>query len=171
MLITANAGADIIILKDGRSITGDILQKDRDKVIIKEAGITLTYYKDEIKFIRETNREEKEKLVAEFMEYYPLGNTFSMWVKRKSVDKQKFILSAEEENIQKLLKIRKQIFMNDFSASTLRAAINFFSSVEGKQYVKDMELVRRDHVNLFYPAMEQIAEEAIKKDEKQNQNH
>lgn len=43
--------AAIITLKDGRSVSGNILQKDAERVKIDADGMTMTYYADEIKDI------------------------------------------------------------------------------------------------------------------------
>jgi hypothetical protein len=152
VLVTVNAGASIIILKDGQTITGTIIQQDKAKVVVNVGGDSLTYYKDEIVSMKDeplikkgdnTGPDaDKRKLVEQYWNLIrPTSEVVSEWVRNAvTPDRQQTVLSFlnEEKNILALTKFRSQVLMKYLSSSELKAAINFYSSPEGRQYVKDI---------------------------------
>lgn len=174
MLASVNVQASTITLKDGRTITGDIIQQDKTKVVVKEGDVSLTYYKDEIASIKEKSlnvkgdagiEAENEKLVEQFMDYTPTSEIVDDWVKNFiKPDQQQVVLSAENEvqNMQALIKVRKQILMRVFSLADLKATISFYSSPEGKEHLKDMRKMRNQMAAEFIPIMRATAEKAKK---------
>jgi len=170
-LVAVNAQASTIILKDGRTITGDIIQQDKTKVIVKEGEVSLTYYTDEIasidkkssavKAIDTAPETEKEKLVEQFMSYSPTDEIIDHWVKNNfKPEYQQEILTAEKENILTLTEVRKKILMQGFSLADLKAVLNFYSSAEGKQFSKDNIENRNRMAVEFFSLTGQVAREA-----------
>jgi len=171
ILMTENVPASTIILKDGRTITGNIIQQDKTKVVVKEGEDSLTYYKDEIASIDKeslgvkdngtTPEAEKEKLVEQVMIYDPMDEIISNWVKNtfKPNDRE-IILSYENANILALTNVRKQIVTQYFSLADLKAALNFYSTAEGKQFLKDYREYHNHMVTDLNPILRKIAEAA-----------
>ncbi len=56
--------ADVIKLKSGREITGKIIEKDDEKIIIELEGTSLTFYRDEIKSIYQEDETLKEGSIS-----------------------------------------------------------------------------------------------------------
>ncbi len=149
MLVTMDAQASTIILKDGRTITGDIVQQDKIKVAVQDRGFSLTYYKDEISSIdgepltgggkNTTADPEKGKLAEQYIADYPMRQMVSDWVKDRFLPKQQQIVLASLNNDLKmsaLEQLRIQGVMQYFSSDELRAVIKFKSSEEGKEFFK-----------------------------------
>ena len=150
MLITVGAQASTIVLKDGREITGDIIQQDKTKVVVKDGDSTLTYYKEDIvsidgeALIAEANDvavdAEKEKLAQQYLAYFPMSQALSDWVESNvPLDKRQAVLSLlnNDKNMAALTKLRIQGVVQYFSSADLEAVIKFQSSAEGNQYFKD----------------------------------
>lgn len=181
MLATVGAQASTIILKDGRAITGDIIQQDKDKAVVKVNDVTLTYYKDDIVSIDGNplagpspsdvspspsieSDPEKEKLAEQYLAYYPMSQVVSDWVKSNfSSDKQQIVLASlnNDQNISAWTHFRIQGVMQYFSSAELKAVIKFQSSAEGKQYFKDYIRYQKYIISKFYPKLHQEAQKAM----------
>ena len=173
MLIIVNVQASTIMLKDGRTITGEIIQQDKAKVVVKEGDVSLTYYKDEITSIVEKplivkdndtgSEAEKEKLVEQFMNYNPMKQIVYDWVQNNiRPARRTIVLSAEEKDIQELTGLRKKILMQDYSSVALKAAINFYSSAEGQEFLKNRSQALNDMVAKFNTELRKIANKVVK---------
>ncbi len=162
LLLTMNIRASTITLKDGRDITGDIVEQDDAKVIIKADGTSLTYYKDEVASIDGKllaspsppikSDPEKEKLVDQFLSIVPTEGEVTKWTQRIVPKDQmsSFLFSLKENSIiQKVTEMRRKGMMEYFSSADLKAIINFRSSPEGKAYFKDLE----DYTNDTMPEL------------------
>lgn len=61
--VTINARAEVIILKDGRTVNGVILEKDDRKIKIEENGQTVTYYRDQIESVNGAPLAQEPKVL------------------------------------------------------------------------------------------------------------
>jgi hypothetical protein len=164
ILITGGVLASTIVLKDGRTIVGNIVEQDKTKVVVKVDNVSLTYYKDGIASINEEAGKdtaidaEKEKLIEQFLNYSQTGEIVSDWVKAYTrPNARQVVLSAEEKYIPQLTKMRKQILAQSLSTADLKAVLDFFSSAAGKEYLKDIRRYRNFMAMEFFPTLGKIS--------------
>jgi len=159
--MASSSQAATIILKDGRKITGEITQQDKMKLIIKEGGSTLTYYKDEIVSIDGKSEDagkinkpeapkdqvpadpEKEKLATSLLTFLPPSENIMMDMVGHRIpadQKDQFIAFVKKDGgLQKLMDLRIQGHEKYFSSASLKAMIEFFSSPNGQAYIKEAQ--------------------------------
>jgi hypothetical protein len=146
-----DAKASTIILKDGQTITGDIVKQDKNKVIVKAGEMTLTYFRDEIASVNDGalivkdhesgSDEEMGKLIDQYNSLFPMENFAINWTKTIVPKEQTdYFLSYLRKNsgIERLNEFRKKEMMKYFSPAELKAAVVFFASPEGRKYHEDL---------------------------------
>jgi hypothetical protein len=174
MLVTVNAQASTINLKDGEIISGTIIQQDKTKVVVNVDGTPLTFYKDQIKSMKDEPLLEKNngadldadklKLAEQFINVWrPTSIILSEWIKYKVPPDEQEIVSwgiNNDQFIRALTKYRSQGIVKYFSSSDLKAALNFYSSPEGQQYLKDS----RKYQSYMEPEISKILKQATDKE-------
>ena len=162
ILFTVEAPASTIILKDGRNITGDILEQNNAKVVIKFNDVSVTFYQDEIvsidgkPFVGKSPSKvgkrpsikpdpEKEKLVDQFLKMPPTTEDMVIAQTQGTItpeQKDRFLsFLKENSDIQKFTEIRRAGMMQYFSSASLKAIINFRTSPEGEAYFKEAKII------------------------------
>ncbi len=157
LLSTVKAQASTIILKDGRNITGDIVEQNDTKAVIKVDDVPLTYYKDEIVSIDTEplggqspsigSDHDKEKLVDQFLSIVPTEGEIIKWTGEivPKDQRSRFLLLLEENSIiQKVTEMRREKMLEYFSLADLKGMIHFRTSPEGKAYFEDLENYNND---------------------------
>jgi hypothetical protein len=185
MLGTVSGQAATIILKDGRTLTGDIISQDKTKVVVKSEGISLTYYKDEIVSIKDEplvekqdeplvekdnnkgSDADKEKLAMQYLDLSkPTTELVDDWVKNHvAAEQQEVVLSYlnDDQRISALTRFRSQNVMKYLSSEDLKAAINFFSTPGGSQFLKDLRQFANNGQVQINSILEREKNEAISK--------
>ncbi len=140
--------ADILTFKDGRTVEGDLISHDQTKVVMKVDGIFLTYYNEDVASItqeslqyRHASDAQKEQLIDEYLQLFP-SDMRALGAAEQNIpkDQRPWFLSYLRQNgvIPQLDKIRKRKMMEYFSVKSLRAAVIFFSSPEGRAYSEEI---------------------------------
>lgn len=144
---TLGALASTIVLKDGRAITGDIVGQDKTKVIVNEGGISLTYYRDEIKSIKGGENDtgtdiEKKRLVEQYLKLFPTEMTLTKGIKYSMPfsNKKRFLLYLKKNpSTEKITEMRRAGMMQYFTSAHLKPVVDFYTSPEWKAFHQDME--------------------------------
>ncbi len=175
LLVTVNAQAAVIVLKDGRTVTGEIDQQDDTKVVLKVDKFFLTYYKDKIVSIsadaedNSASRTYKEKLVQQYLSYDRTRDMVSNWVIiRYHPGQWPRVLAAinSDQYVLVLTKMRAQGLTEYLSSADLKAVDDFYASPAGKQFLADYKQYSIHALREIYIAMKTEATKVIKRNEK-----
>ena len=169
-LAMAGAQASTIILKDGRTVKGAIIQQDKTKVVVESGGASLTYYKDEIKSIQEdaVNQDtgedaEKEDLLAQYQIVFPADAVIlgkAEGTLPASLNDQFLLFLKKDSEYGKLVEMRKQALKKYLTSADLKVSIDFFSTPEGKTFFAHWVNYNRIISNEFAGRVQQDAGKA-----------
>ena len=166
------AFAEIIHFKDGRTVTGKILEKTSKSVKVDSQGLPVTYYLDEIEDIDGVKVEakpaiaspsalpvapqnslgDKKELILKFIEVF--GTRQAMTQNLESMLKTLPPNNPETKKIKENIKVEEiierlvPIYDQHFTEEELKAYIDFYSSPQGRKLIDGIPLIMRQSVGV-----------------------
>jgi hypothetical protein len=152
--------ADTIHLKDGRSIEGKIVLRDKNQIQIDVKGLTMTYYHDEIKDVNGlplSNTTPTPAITATKIPVTPASNAPAAPVKVSPAEKRALILKfidvfgtkkAMERNFESMVnslaqqkpeqavQIREKFKVDDIIERLIPSYDKYFTAEELKTYIE-----------------------------------
>ena len=173
VLLGSVALAETIHFKDGRSVSGKILEKNAQSIKVDLNGLTMTYYADEIKDIDgqlmtlasaaptptpiSAGAVEipavKRALILKFIDVF--GTRVAMTQNFEAM-----LQSLAEQKPEEAVKIRDRVKMDEiiqrliplydkhFSAEELKAYIDFYSSDKGQKLVSSIGAIMKESIEV-----------------------
>ncbi len=164
--------AATIYLKDGRTVTGNIVQETKDAVRVEANGGIMTYFNDEIKSIDKTSAPApaatvpavdttpveispaKRELILKFMDVF--GTKQALAQNFEALMQQAQLKTPTEANkIRERLKTEDiieellPIYARNFTDADLKAFIDFYGSAEGKKLIATIPVLMRQSVEVM----------------------
>jgi tetratricopeptide (TPR) repeat protein len=147
-LITPSVFAEKIILKNGKSVEGKIIEKTSSYIKIDFEGVTLTYFNDEISSIEGEVKDTSASVFPKGISvFYKNGLKYAMENKykeaseafRKSLEKDKFNYPSADA-LQIIDDVDKGIISKETAQNLFNAAHSFYY---GQQYGKAESYIRK----------------------------
>jgi hypothetical protein len=155
-----SAHAETLHLNNGNSIEGKVLERGSDDVKVDVHGVTMTYFKDEIKDIdgkpleqKIQSVEHKKDLILKFLEVFgtrkALQENFELMIKQLPKDQADQVQQLREKvKIDEIIERLIPIYDRLFTTAELQEYIQFYSSPSGKKLTTTIPLVMQESVRV-----------------------
>ncbi|MBI4309687.1 MAG: DUF2059 domain-containing protein [Candidatus Omnitrophica bacterium] len=175
MLLSGSAFAETIHLKNGRTVTGKILEKTDKNVKIESNGTAMTYYADEIQDIDGRAfaptavpvppkpaqpvaslggevKGNKKELILKFIDVFgtreAMTQNLAAMLKSLPADNPEAQKIKDNINVDEIIERLIPVYDKQFSEEDLKSFIAFYSSPQGRKLVNGIPVIMRDSVEV-----------------------
>lgn len=152
--------ASTIVLKNGQTLTGNIVGQDDSKTFLRINGDTLTYYNDQISSLDGTpffsekpddaSFASKRELVEQILLKWPTENIVLSFIPDTLPENQRnnFLLFLKKNSyIKRFTEKRRNWLLAHFSLRDLKIMADLLSNQEGRDFLDHLQIYNRRALN------------------------